>query len=89
MDIFNNREIAIGLWLLAISIYVFLSPKMVEVKSSFRHLLSAFFVKQIMSVLGLMIVYIIFVIYFLSEMDLWNVEQIKNYNTPRNLNKFF
>ena len=78
MDIFNNREIAIGLWLLAISIYVFLSPKMVEVKSSFRHLLSAFFVKQIMSVLGLMIVYIIFVIYFLSEMDLWNVEQIKN-----------
>lgn len=78
MDIFNNREIAIGLWLLAISIYVFLSPKMVEVKSSFRHLLSAFFVKQIMSVLGLMIVYIIFVIYFLSEMDLWNAEQIKN-----------
>ena len=78
MDIFNNREIAIGLWLLAISIYVFLSPKMVEVKSSFRHLLSAFFVKQIMSVLGLMIVYIIFVIYFLSEMDLWNVEHIKN-----------
>ena len=78
MDIFNNREIAIGLWLLAISIYVFLSPKMVEVKSSFRHLLSAFFVKQIMSVLGLMIVYITFVIYFLSEMDLWNAEQIKN-----------
>jgi hypothetical protein len=78
VDIFNNREIAIGLWLLAISIYVFLSPKMVEVKSSFRHLLSAFFVKQIMSVLGLMIVYITFVIYFLSEMDLWNAEQIKN-----------
>jgi hypothetical protein len=78
VDIFNNREIAIGLWLLAISIYVFLSPKMVEVKSSFRHLLSAFFVKQIMSVLGLMIVYITFVIYFLSEMYLWNAEQIKN-----------
>lgn len=51
---------------------------MVEVKSSFRHLLSAFFVKQIMSILGLMIVYITFVIYFLSEMDLWNAEQIKN-----------
>lgn len=78
MDIFNNREIAIGFWLLAISAYVLLSPKMVEVRSSFRHLLSAFFVKQIMLVLGLMVAYMMFVVYFLFEMDLWNTEQIKN-----------
>ncbi|WP_426993874.1 hypothetical protein [Methylomonas sp. CM2] len=78
MDIFNNREVAKGLWLLAISVYVFLSPKMVEARSSFRHLLSAFFVKQIMSILGLMVVYMALVVYFLSEMDLWNAEQIKN-----------
>lgn len=51
---------------------------MVEVRSSFRHLLSAFFVTQIMSVLGLMVVYMASVVYFLSEMDLWNAEQIKN-----------
>ncbi|OOF20057.1 hypothetical protein BZJ17_14160 [Salinivibrio sp. IB574] len=78
MDIFNNREIAIGFWLLAISAYALLSPKMVEVRSSFKHLLSAFFVKQIMSVLGLMVAYMMFVVYFLFEMDLWNTEQIKN-----------
>ncbi|MEQ3725747.1 hypothetical protein [Alcanivorax sp.] len=78
MDIFNNREIAIGFWLLAISAYVLLSPNMIEVRSSFRHLLSAFFVKQIMLVLGLMVAYMMFVVYFLYEMDLWNTDQIKN-----------
>lgn len=78
MDIFNNREIAIGFWLLAISVYVFFSPRMVKVRSAFRNLLSAFFVKKIMLVLGLMIVYMTLAIYFLSEMNLWNVEQIKN-----------
>lgn len=78
MDIFNNREIAIGFWLLVISVYVLLSPKMVEVRSSFRHLLSAFSVRQIMSVLGLMVAYMMFVVYFLYEMDLWNTDQIKN-----------
>ena len=78
MDIFNNREIAIGFWLLAISAYVLLSPKMIEVRSSFRHLLSAFFVKQIMLVLGLMVAYMMFVVYFLYGMDLWNTDQIKN-----------
>ncbi|MBV1914179.1 MAG: hypothetical protein KUG72_02265 [Pseudomonadales bacterium] len=78
MDIFNNREIAIGLWLLAISIYIFLSSKMAEVRVSVRGLLSTFFVKQIMTVLGLMITYMAIVVYALAEIDLWNVEQVKN-----------
>jgi len=78
VDIFNNREIAIGFWLLAISVYAALSPKMAGLRSSFRHLLSTFFVRQIMSVLGLMAIYMTFVVYFLYEVDLWNAQQIKN-----------
>ena len=78
MDIFNNREIAIALWLLAISIYIFSSSKMAEVRGSFRNLLSSFFAKQIMTVLGLMIIYMAIVVYALAEVDLWNVEQLKN-----------
>ncbi len=78
MDILNNREIAITLWLLAIMIFIFSSPKMTEVRRSFGSLLSSFFVKQIMTVLGLMVVYMGFVVYILSEVDLWNVGQIKN-----------
>ncbi|WP_226422234.1 hypothetical protein [Vibrio sp. E14] len=78
MDILNNREIAIALWLLAISVYVYFSPKMVEVRSAFSKLLQTFFVSQIVSVLGLMIVYMAIVISVLSELALWNTEQIKN-----------
>ncbi|WMI72120.1 hypothetical protein RBH88_03200 [Aminobacterium sp. MB27-C1] len=78
VDIFNSREIAIGLWLLAFSVYIYLSPKVAEVRKSFRHLLSVFFVKQILLVLGLMVAYMVTMVYFLSELDLWNVEQIKN-----------
>ncbi|MEY8239625.1 MAG: hypothetical protein RPT25_04720 [Cycloclasticus sp.] len=78
MDIFNNREIAIALWLLAISIYTFSSTKMSEVRVSFRDLLSSFFVKQIMIILGLMIAYMAIIVYVLAEIDLWNSEQLKN-----------
>ncbi|TMP70772.1 hypothetical protein CWB76_09405 [Pseudoalteromonas sp. S1609] len=78
MNILNNREIAIALWLLAISIYLLLSPKMVEVRDSFKSLISAFFVKQIQVVLWLMFAYMSAVIYYLSEVDLWNIEQLKN-----------
>ncbi|MDP4534699.1 hypothetical protein Q3O60_00630 [Alkalimonas collagenimarina] len=78
MDILNNREIAIAFWLFAISIYIFSASRMVEVRKAFRNLLSAFFVKQIISVLSLMITYMVIVIYFLSELDLWNIGQLKN-----------
>lgn len=78
MDIFNNREVAIGFWLLVISVYVLLSPQMGEVRSSFRQVLSAFFVRKIMLMLGLMVAYMMFVVYCLYGLDLWNAEQIKN-----------
>jgi hypothetical protein len=51
---------------------------MAEVKVAFKGVLSALFVKQIISVLCLMIAYMAIVIYWLSELDLWNVEQLKN-----------
>lgn len=51
---------------------------MAEVRGAFKNVLSAFFAKKIISVLGLMIAYMAVVIYGLSELDLWNVEQIKN-----------
>ena len=57
MDILNNREIAITLWLLAILVYIFSSSRMTEFRGAFKNLLSAFLVKQIIFVLGLMIAY--------------------------------
>lgn len=51
---------------------------MAEVRKAFKGLLSAFFVRQIISVLSLMIAYMSVVIYCLSELELWNDEQLKN-----------
>lgn len=78
MDILNNREIAIVLWLLAISIYIFSSSKMAEVRNAFKGVLAAFLVRQIMAVLCLMVAYMAIVIHWLSELELWNFEQLKN-----------
>lgn len=78
MDILNNREIAIALWLLAISTYIFSSSKMADVRNAFKGVLAALFVRKIMAVLCLMIAYMAIVIYWLSEFELWNFEQLKN-----------
>ncbi|MBF8999767.1 hypothetical protein [Vibrio nitrifigilis] len=78
MDILNNREIAIALWLLVISIYIISSSKMAEVRNAFKGVLAALFVRQIMTVLCLMVTYMAIVIYWLSELELWNLEQLKN-----------
>ncbi|HDM8448365.1 hypothetical protein HL273_19840 [Yersinia enterocolitica] len=78
MDILNNREIAIALWLVAISVYIFSSSKMAAVRNALKGVLAAFFVRQIMSALCLMIAYMAIVIYWLYELELWNFEQLKN-----------
>jgi hypothetical protein len=78
VDFLNNREMAVGLWMVAIAIYIFSSSKMRDVRKSFRNLFSAFFVRKIISVLILMVIYMGMVICFMSEVSLWNVGQIKN-----------
>ncbi|EOX5556790.1 hypothetical protein ACPSVJ_003607 [Yersinia enterocolitica] len=78
MDILNNREIAIALWLVAISVYIFSSSKMAAVRNALKGVLAAFFVRQIMSALCLMIAYMAIIIYWLYELELWNFEQLKN-----------
>lgn len=78
MDFLNNREIAISLWMAAITIYIFSSSKMGDVKRSFRSLLSAFFVRQIISAVMLMATYMGVVVYLMFEANLWNSGQIKN-----------
>ncbi len=49
-----------------------------SVKGALKKLLSAFFVRQIQSVLLLMIIYMGIIIYALYEWDIWNTAQTKN-----------
>ncbi|BBO66611.1 hypothetical protein DSCA_05410 [Desulfosarcina alkanivorans] len=78
VEILNNRELAIAFWLIVIFVYMLISKKMGEVRKSFKSLLSAFFARQIVSVLFLMLIYMGLIVYVLSKFGLWNVEQIKN-----------
>ena len=78
VGILNDRELAIFYWLIAVSIYIFLSDKMKDVRKSIRDLVSAFFVRQIISVLLMMILYMGIIVYVLSEVELWNATQVKN-----------
>lgn len=77
-DILNNREIAIVLWAIILLVYLSFSKKMAGVRNSFGAVVSAFFVKQIMIPIGLMLAYMAIVIYFLWSIGLWNSGQIKN-----------
>lgn len=78
MDILNNREIAVALWILVVSVYVFSSSKMAAVRNAFKGVLAALFVRKIMLVLCLMVAYMAIIIYWLSALELWNFEQLKN-----------
>ncbi|MBA6232180.1 MULTISPECIES: hypothetical protein [unclassified Colwellia] len=75
MDLFNNREIATGIWLLIILVFVIRDS---NVRNSFRQLFSCFFVVRIQIPLLLMLCYSLLCVYLLNEIDLWDNNQIKN-----------
>lgn len=78
MNFLNNRELAVALWVIAIAIYILSANKMRGIRESIISLVSIFFVRQIISILTLMIIYIGVVVYLMSEASLWNIGQIKN-----------
>lgn len=51
---------------------------MTSTRTAIMGVLSAFFARQIIFVICLMVAYMTFVIYWLSELGLWNAEQLKN-----------
>lgn len=75
MSIFNNREIAIGIWLL-IAI-IFIGSKQ-AVRASFLNVLIAFFNKHIVIPILLMVGYISLVVIGLQKLGFWDIGQLKN-----------
>ena len=78
MEILNSREIAIGLWLIVIALYIFFSKKMVEVRAAFKQLTFVFRSRPLIMVFFAAILYTAVMVYILSEWDLWNIDQLKN-----------
>ena len=75
MDIFNNREIAIGIWLLVFAAFAI---SIRTVRASLPSLWNTLFCSQILVPLFLMITYIAIVVLILSEAGIWSTIQLKN-----------
>lgn len=78
MDVLNNRELSILIWFTALALYVGLSPRMQEVRGSLVDVIQSFFVWKIQAVLFLALFYVSIVVYFLHEMDMWHIGQLKS-----------
>lgn len=73
-DLFNNREIAVGLWLIAL--IVFAASKKV-VRSSFADVLKAFFTPKIIIPLLLSFTPSVLVVWLLASLNLWDLSVLK------------
>jgi hypothetical protein len=78
MDTFSNREIALIIWMVIIGAFLAFSPKLRDVRPAFKGVLKAFFVWKLQSVVLLMLGYIAIVVYWLSEVGIWDIDQLKN-----------
>ncbi len=74
-EIFNNREIAIGIWVL---ILIVLCLRKSSIRNSFSEVLNAFFKKPIVVSFVIMALYTFVIAYLLAKIKLWNVGQLKN-----------
>lgn len=78
LDIFNNREISTGFWLLILVVWVLHKSDGSLIKS-FRQLISSFFALKIQATFLLMLTYSLGIVFFLNEFELWQTHQIKNF----------
>jgi len=78
VDILNTREWAIVIWVTGFFGYLFISPRMGEVRKSFRNVIKAFFARHIITIMSLMTLYVLSCLYILSQIDLWEWNQSKN-----------
>lgn len=79
LDIFNNREIAIGIWLFIAIVLASFSKSIRKIfHESFPKLCKLFFSRWILIPLGLAAGYIVLVVLALQKVGFWNSELLKN-----------
>ena len=75
MDMFNNREIALAIWITLGIAFAALKP---SIRAAFHGVWKAFFRRMILVPFGLMVCYIVLVVLGLHEIGIWNLGQLKN-----------
>ena len=72
---FNNREIAIVIWIL---VFITLMSLAKDIRESFKRIIKTFFVKKILLTFLSLIAYTILIIYFLLRLKFWEFEFLKD-----------
>lgn len=78
MDVLNNREIAIALWLIVAATYIYFAKRMIEVRTVFKKLTFVFQSRPLVIVFSSAAAYTAVIVYLLAEWELWNIDQLKN-----------
>lgn len=73
--IFNNREIAVLVWVFVFLCWAFTKK---EVRESLKQVLFAFCHRSILTIFALMAGYVYLTVDFLSSIGLWGLDQLKN-----------
>jgi hypothetical protein len=74
-NIFNNREIALFLWLSIFLIWAFFKK---DIRESFFKVLQAFCNKKLLLLNAIMLIYVVILIYLFYMLSFWNTSLIKN-----------
>ncbi|HED38156.1 MAG TPA: hypothetical protein ENI76_07925 [Ignavibacteria bacterium] len=74
-QVFNNREVAVSIWLLIFLSWAFTKE---EVRESAKHVLITFCQPAILTIFAFMFGYVYLIVGFISNAGLWNPGQLKN-----------
>ncbi len=75
ISIFNNRELALGLWLIIFAIWMFTQKK---IRKSLFDIIKLLFGKAIFRMITFMIIYVSIIIFFFYKIDLWDFILLKD-----------
>lgn len=75
MDIFNNREIAVGVWLVIFVIWILSKPNL---RKTLKNLVVQFLTSRLVIPFILLVVHVLVSVWLLSYFELWQDHQIKN-----------
>ncbi|MBB6057164.1 hypothetical protein [Tolumonas osonensis] len=78
MNIFNNRELSIIIWAIAVLMYIVIFKRKTSIISSFIDVLKAFFHIKIITVVSAFLLYVIAIVLICQEFYLWDSSQWKN-----------
>jgi len=73
--LFNNREIAVAVWLLFLVMWLFSNK---EIRSALSSVLDGFSKKVIIIPFSFLVFYTLVSVWLLSEVGMWDLSQVKN-----------